>query len=160
MIDTIRGDVLTKERLEKRDIEVVEGKRGGVEFRSTQVPIDYYFKRRILSEIEYRAASKLFHDFTVSGQMPGMTLDLLPASKSSSGGFTSAQLEARERWRLGMQSISGTIAKMMVINVCCYGYWLKDTRYLHYKTSTDAMARFHEALGDLTAHYDLTRNSR
>lgn len=156
MTESIRGDVLTKERTAKLDIQIVQGKRGGVEFRSTQIPIDHYFKRRIFNEAEYRAASKLFYDFTVSGQTPGMTLDLMP-SKTSPGGFTMAQLEARERWRLAINAIHGTIAKMMVINVCCYGHWLADTNYLHYKSSRHAMARLHEALDDLIKYYDANR---
>lgn len=158
-MDIISGDVLTKSRQLKGDVQMIEGKRGGIEFRAVQIPIDYYLKRSIITKLEYHAANKLYRDFKLSGQTSGMTINLDPV-KGGQKSFSEAQMEARERWRLAIGAVNGSIAKLMIIHVCCYGHWLKDTDYLHYKSSQHAMARFHEAVGDLISHYKLDTNSR
>lgn len=152
-MDAIRGDVLTKERVKKRDVIIIEGKTGGVEYRATQIPIDFYLKRKNINQKEYNAANKLFRDFTLSGQTSGMTANLNP-TRSGGGAFTTAQLEARERWRNAVDAIYGLVARQMVIDVVCYGYWLKDGNYIGYKTGQMAMPRFKEAINDLIKHYD------
>lgn len=162
VIDTeyvIRGDVLTNARLAKKDVRIEESNRGGIGFYSDQMPVDLYLRRNLISRSEYRAANKIYRDFFISGQTPGMTINLDPI-RGGERNFTQAQLDARDSWRAAMKSIGGAIGQLMVLNVCCYGFWLNDIKYLHYKTSQLAMARFHEALEDLIKYYDLTRNSR
>ena len=152
-MDAIRGDVLTKERAKKRDVLIIEGKTGGVEYRATQIPIDFYLKRKTITQKEYNALNRLFRDFTLSGQTSGMTANLNP-TRSGNSTFTTAQLEARERWRNAVNAIYGLIARQMIIDVVCYGYWLKDGSYGGYKNGQLAMPRFKEAISDLIKHYD------
>lgn len=158
-IKAIKDHVLTEARIDLDDVEVRISNRGGYDLRTNQVPIDYYFRRGLLSHDEYNAANKLYRDFVLSAQTSRMIMNLDPI-KSGEKNFTVAQMEARERWREAIMAIHGSIAKIIMIDVCCYGYWLKDTHYKHYKTSQERMARFHEALEDLVMHYFVARNSK
>lgn len=157
-VRAIKEHVLTDARIGLNDVRIELGKNGGFELRASQVPIDHYYRRGIIDDNEYFAANKLYRDFVISAQTPGMTMNLDPI-RGGERGFTEAQLEARERWRKAILAVSGSIAKIIIIDVCCYGRWLKDTHYKHYKNSQQAMARFHEALDDLISFYDFTRNS-
>ena len=120
-----------------------------------QVPLDYYhFRKKPMIDLnQYEAGKKLHRDFHLSGQTPGIasTLDGI----GGRGDFTQAQMEALERWRAAMKEISGKIGQLMVLNVCCYGYLLKEISYLHYRNSQQAMPRFKEALDDLVKHYGI-----
>lgn len=158
-IKAIKKHVLTDARIERNDVDIRLSNRGGYDLKTSQIPIDFYYRRGLLCQDEYRAANKLYRDFSLSGQTPGMAINIDPVC-SGEKNFTDAQMEARERWRHAIMAIRGNIAKIIVIDVCCYGYWLKDTHYKHYKTSQERMARLHEALDDLVAHYFLVRNSK
>lgn len=158
VIKAIKEHVLTDARIGLGDVDVRISNRGGYDLRASQVPIDYYFKRSLINQDEYNAANRLFRDFSLSGQTPGMSSNLDPNGGGGIG-FTHIQLEARERWREAVKAIHGQIAKSIAVDVCCYGYWLKDTHYKHYKTSQERMARFHEILDDLISHYFVARNS-
>jgi hypothetical protein len=149
--ESIRGDVLTSARIKQNDIEKVESARGGVEFRATQNPLDYYLKRKNITVHEFRAGDRLFRDFSVSGQTQSMIADLNPV-KGGLKNYTQKQMDARDRWREAMASVDGLVGKLMVLNVCCYGYWLKDINYNPYGPA-QAMPRFKEALCCLIKHY-------
>lgn len=167
----IKKHILTDARIAMGDVQIRIGKREGFDLKAAQVPIDYYYNRKLITHLEYIAANKLFRDFVISGQIPGM-ISNLDSIRGGYRGITQSQMEARQRWRDAIDSIHGTIGQLMALNVCCYGYWLKDginnkgnrskpaMNYLHYKTAQEAMSRFHEVLSDLIEHYDLTRNSR
>lgn len=170
----IQGDVLTKSRAKRRDVEISENKeRGGIAFFTSQMPIDFYLKRKLISKREFYAGNKLYKDFMISGQVPGMVVNL-DAVRSGGRDFTDMQMEARDRWRKAMGAVHGKISHLMLLNVCCYGKWLKDeyynddgskkcvkqVNYLPYRTTQEAMSKFREALSELIAFYDLTRNSR
>lgn len=117
-----------------------------------QVPLDMYRSRRYITADEYNSGDRLYRDFIMSGQAPGGTINL-NAGSGSVQGFTESQLQARQRWRNGLMAVRGKIGQLMTLNVCCYGYWLKDVSYTPYRTSAEAMPRFREALGDLYDFY-------
>lgn len=154
IIRAVEQAVLTPERVAHGEVRVRVSKRLGYDLKVSQVPLELYLSRHIISYSEYRAGSNLYRDFFISGQIPGMTINLDPI-RGGERNFTQAQLDARQRWREAMKAVHGTIGQLMALNVCCYGYWLKDIPYLHYKTSQQAMARFHEAMEDLVTHYNL-----
>lgn len=151
--DALSGDVITTARLRQADVEITSGARGGISFKTAQLPIDVYLKRKVISQDEYYAANRLYRDFTRSGQTKGMTVDLT-RMHGSGNHFCEKQLEAREHWRLAIKAIQGDIGKMMVINVCCYGFYLSEVSYRYYNNSGRAMARLHEALENLVEHYN------
>lgn len=151
--EAISGDVITPARLRQADVEIKRGTRGGISFETTQLPIDVYLRRKTITVDEYGAANRLYRDFSMSGQTSGMTINLDPV-RGGVKGFTEKQLEARERWRLAIGAVGGNIGKMMIINVCCYGYYLSEISYRYYKDSSRAMARLHEALAELVEHYN------
>lgn len=150
-IEAIRGDILTGARQKRGDVDKTESPRGGVEFRTAQTPMDFYLKRRNITPHEYRAGERLFRDFALSGQTPGMIYNLDPV-RGGERQFTHSQMEARERWRRAIGSVQGKVGQLMLLNVCCYGYWLKDVNYMPYK-SKQSMPRFREALEYLIDHY-------
>lgn len=154
IISAVENTVLTPERIAMGDVRVRVGKRLGYDLKASQLPLEIYHNRGIINYIEYLAGNKLYRDFFISAQTPGLTINLDPI-RGGERNFTQAQLDARERWRQAMKSVSGAIGQLMALNVCCYGYWLKEIPYLHYKTSQQAMARFHEAMEDLIVHYKL-----
>jgi hypothetical protein len=148
----IDGDVITEARKKHGNVEMVEGERGGVSFKVAQIPLDVYMARRVISYPEYYAGNRLFKDWTASGQSQGVTANLNPV-RGSGKGMSNSQMEARDRWIKAVMAINGTVARKMVVDVCCYGYSLKDASYGHYKNVNQAMARLHEAFDDLIAHY-------
>ncbi len=172
----ILGDVIHKARLKQGEVEITHSSRGGISFEVKQIPLDYYYRRGLLNIHEYNAANSLFCDFYLSGQTTAKTIKYgdhpLGVNKAYLG-HTEIQLNALERWRNALEYVKGQIGRQMVINICCYGYKIKDAyskssavmqnapvmSYFPYKTPQQAMARFHEALDDLIEFYELTRNS-
>ena len=161
MNEAIKGDVLTSARNKHKDVEITESSRGGISYEVAQVPIDWYLKRRHISKAEYRAANRIFTDWALSGQSNGVTANLTDAQVRGVLGqwrsLSEAQQGALDRWKKAIYAINGKIGQLMVINVCCYGYWLKDVNYLPYREA-QAFPRFREALEDLLKHYDNNRN--
>lgn len=155
-IRAIKKHVLTEARNSQDDVRVeVNMDRGGYELKVTQVPLDHYYRSRVISLTEYRAGNRLFRDFYISGQSSNLTVNLNPVRCGEAKSFlpvTQMQRDALDSYRKAMQAISGKIGQLMVNNVCCFGYWLKDMKYLHYKDRS-AMDRFHEALNDLIDFY-------
>lgn len=167
------GSILTEARLKKGDVEIVEGTRGGISFKTTTIPIDYYFKRSIISPMEYGAANRFFKDFYHAGMANHSGVNMDAVRSANAGSFlprSESQRDALTRWRDAVSAVHGAIGKKMIVNVCCYGYWLKDGLpkkkseltgwdYAYYNDAAAAMSRFHEALSDLTRHYDGLRKN-
>lgn len=155
-IEVIAGDVLTKARRKRGDVEMIDGTRGGVEFRAMQLPMDFYYKRRLITKLEYINASKLYRDFYISGQTTKLTCNLDAIRSDDQKAYlpaTQTQREALDNWRSAISSIHGKIGQLMALNVCCYGYWLKDINYMPYNQK-QSLPRFREALEDLRIFYD------
>lgn len=153
-MEEIRGDVLTKAEMQQRGITVTEGKRGGVEFRALNGPVDFYYRRGLLPDHEYRAAERFYKDFYKSGQMFSGTCDPNAVRSNEQRAYlpvTDMQREALDNWRRALEAVNG-IGKNMVIDVCCYGYWVKDHSYAPFD-NRGAMLRFREALSELADHY-------
>lgn len=156
--EALRGDIITKERMKMADVERLEGKSGGLEFRvKAQIPLDYYFNKRLIEKNEFIAGSRIFKDYVISGQTHSCTVNL-NAIRSDGREITEKQLEALQNWRQAIDSVSGTMGKLMIWNVCCIGMYLKDISYSPYN-NRQALPRFREALNDLHIHYEKNKNS-
>lgn len=155
-IKAIKEHVLTTARILQNDVRVeISERRGGYELKTVQIPLDHYIKSRVIEVEEYQAGNRLFKDFYLSGQTSNLTVNLNPMRAGEVKAFlpsTDMQREALDRWRKAMNSVHGLLGKLMVQNVCCYGYWLGDTTYGAYNERS-AMHRFREALGDLIEFY-------
>lgn len=160
-ITAIEMHVLTDSRRELGDVRVLTSKKGGYSLRATQDPMDLYYRRRMLGDEEtgyerYAAGRRLYRDFYVSGQEAMLTIDLNRVRSPDKRVFmpsTERQRIALDEYRKAIDAVHGVIGKLMVINVCCYGYFLKDIQCRYYKNSEHALPRFQEALDDLAAFY-------
>lgn len=172
----IKEHVLTEARIAMGDVEVLLGKQSGYDLRTRQVPIDYYHNHHLIDDAEYRAGNKIYRDFYISGQTMNLTVNLNAVRSGDCRAYlpsTELQREARDNYRKAIDAVNGRIGQLMVRNICCFGYKIRDAydkeedemqekpcmNYLPYRTPQEAMARFREALGDLIEFYGLTRNS-
>lgn len=133
---------------------VNRGERGGAEIRRKVVNIlQYYERRRWITENQHNAGDRLCKDYYYAGIYCPKGFEMREVVDGSSGSNGEAQHEARERVRNAIASVHGNEAKQMVINVCCYGYALSDGTYNNYTVASSKMARFREALDDLAKFY-------
>ena len=131
MSEIIRDPIVTKQRYEKGDVEVLETERGGYEVRVSQLPLDFYKSRNLLgndrdvAKRRYDSGIRFYSDFYISGQFPGMTVDydkVYSVFKKQFLPATQKQREALDRWRAAYASVHGDVGKMLAVNVCCYGF--------------------------------------
>lgn len=150
----IAQHVMTPEAFAQGNYEVKTGKREGYEIRATQVPLDLYLKRNNITHDEYRAGTRLHADWCRSGQLQRMTANLSETTITQQQLLHASEIqrEAYLSYREAMNSINGTMGKLMAYNVCCIGEWIKDINYMPYKHD-QAMPRFREALSDLVNFY-------
>lgn len=157
--DAIAGDVLTAARFRRNDVEILPGSNKGIEYRAkVQVPIDYYRRRGNITEEQFRAANRLYRDFFLSGQIMPLTVNLDSVGSDCQRAFLplgEIQRNALDSWRSAITAVDGKIAQLLLLNVCCYGYWLKEVRHIRFKKRY-LMARFKKALDDLIDHYEKT----
>lgn len=132
---------------------ITDGVRHGVYTNTVQIPIDYYRKKAQITNSQWEAGNRLFKDFSTSGQLQSITMN--PDSSGNGKDYTDKQMEARLRWREAIDSVPGVIGKMLVTNICCYGYMVRDIEARYYRRPNEAMARFREALDDLAQGYGI-----
>ena len=162
IISAVEKAVLTPERKAMDDVEVRVSKRLGYDIKAQQFPLDLYFKKGNLGSNDevarerYAAGNRFYKDFYISGLTMKLTVDLNATYGSGQSGYlpvTEIQREARDKWRAAYNAVNGAIGKMMAVNVCCHGYYLKDIETRYYRRGTDAMPRLHEVLDDLANFY-------
>lgn len=156
------GQLGTPERMNKaptRKELTNEGKR--VYRVLIQNPLDYYL-RRSKGGINYRqweAGDKLNRDFVAGSFLPSpvpVLTEVFIPSQGRARDYSPSQYDAQERFRkaigtLGAPSRPGVL---VVLNVCCYGYFLKDIS-LPYYSDASKMFRLCEALDDLADYYGI-----
>lgn len=156
VIKAIKDCILTEARINMDDVEVTLSDREGYDLRVKQVPIDHYLKRRIINLKQYRAANRLFKDFYLSGQSMNLTVNLAAVRANEKRIFmplSDMQREALNNWRNAVSAINGKIGQLMILNVCCYGWWVNDMNYVPYD-KRGAISRMKEALDDLVDFYE------
>lgn len=154
-VRAIKEHVLTPARIIMDDVRIEVGDRGGYSLKTVQVPLDHYYKSRVIQREEYRAGDRLFRDFYLSGQTSNLTVNLNPIRAGEFKSYwptTDRQKDALDNWRKAIGSVRGKIGQLMINNVCCHGYWVTDMKYMPY-TERSAIHRFREALADLVDFY-------
>lgn len=146
--------------------KTAEGKRSRV---LTQAPLDFYLHRFLITSREHEAGDLYWRDYQVAGFMRPIvpSFESIVMGQVTSGSSflcgSERQQHAMQRWRKATDSISGTIGKTLVLNVCCWGYHLKEIlqadgrmAFGHYNHA-NVMPRLREALTELADHYGLPR---
>lgn len=134
----------------------------------TQTPMDYYLHRGIITPREHEAGEMFWAHYRAAGFMrpsvPSYESIIMSSASSGGSGFlcgSEKQQYAMQRWRKAHTSIQGEAGRVLAVNVCCWGYQLKEvlsqTGTLTFTgyTGANAMPRLREALHDLAKHYGL-----
>lgn len=153
--------ILSPERVAQDDVKITISDRKGYEVRAQQNPMDLYYNKKCLGEGEigkwrYRAGDRFFREFYTAGITPSMTINYSRVYSNDKKEFLPAhdkQREALDNWRLAYMSVTGEVGKFLAVNVCCYGFYLRDLDIANYRRGQDALPRFLEVLDDLKKHY-------
>lgn len=118
----------------------------------TQIPLDYYFIKQKIDKEQRQAGETIYDDFRLSGISLGMKSCLnVSMSNGQSMGYTNS--EAYQRYRSGINSITGKVHQLIVFNVCCVGAMLSDINHVGVDLR-NRMKYFRAGLDDLTRYYD------
>lgn len=151
-----REPILTKARSRRKDVIVEEGERGGVQLRSIESPLDYYFFKRQITGKQRRAGMKLrFLWLSCCGsgyrQMQyresdggSQTMEFVPP------GFGGIE------YRAALDAISGNQRKHMTFYVCCEGLMASKAIPFPSKRTAErkSMMLLREALDQLIDHFE------
>lgn len=89
----------------------------------TQVPIDYYLKRNIITSEQHEAGDRLFRDFYYAGFIPSITARY--DNKPGGGrGDELSQQQAMEYYRRAISCL-GMKLRQVAVRVCCHGEMLE-----------------------------------
>ncbi|MHA1539427.1 MAG: DUF6456 domain-containing protein [Alphaproteobacteria bacterium] len=132
----------------------------------TQSPLDYYYKRKQITEAQYKAGRRLNADFVYSGMSPSVTMRyqnfMMGGTKQKKGQrFDPAndnQIDAKERFS-GAVSGVGRVLSPILIHVCCFegsaGDWVAMNGRAGRQGKTEGMVTLRIALEHLAMHYEL-----
>ncbi len=113
------------------------------------VPLDYYVGRSLISDEQFKAGSEFFRLWfygAEKGNCPQMRFGI------ESGGtidFDSA-VALEQLYQRAEKSIKGTIQRLVVYRVCCWGEW---AGYLNYVGEKRRMQMLKDGLDDLVRHF-------
>lgn len=156
---TIAEHILTPEAYSKGHITVEIGNKEGFQIRAIQIPLDWYCKRNHITKEEYRAGERIYRDFFRAGRLSKTTASMSDVRHEQQFlNATEAQRDAYLSYRAAMNAVNGILGKLMILNVCCLGEWLKDMNYMPY-TNKQSMPRFKEALNDLMNFYKIANDA-
>ena len=130
----------------------------------TQSPLDYYYKRKQITELQYKAGRRFNGDFIYSGMNPNTTMNyknfMLGKSKQKNAScFEPAndnQIDAKERFSNALDTI-GRVLSPILIHVCCFEGYAGDWAAMNGKAGrqgkTEGMVTLRIALEHLAIHY-------
>ena len=116
--------IITPHRLQHDEIvrEVThEGRKTTTAYRvATQTPLDRYFHRRQISEIQWKAGNELFEDWYAAGLEPQLVADLtkVRVDESRATRLSESRARRRERFNAALRAV-GPIASNEVVQVVC-----------------------------------------
>lgn len=125
-----------------------------------QVPLDFYLNMRKggIAYRQWEAGDKLFQDFThaqiIPSAMPILEKVRIPSTDPSRA--SRSQQEAIEAYRQAIDHLGPQrVGTKIVINVSCYGYYLKDFTVPYYTSPAHMMSCLKESLDRLADYYGL-----
>ncbi len=110
----------TRERLAKRDVDVIHSERGGLTVRSRNLNdiLMYYARNGFITYLQRRAGCKFQSLFFLSGMKSQYVTSKYSEVK---GGSPLAMEEVQEEYRLAREAIRGSKQKKVAFEVCCIG---------------------------------------
>lgn len=161
--ETEVSDLGTPERAAKAITEVSSTQENKRRRRIlTQVPLDAYLHlhrigRGGINFRQWEAGDKLYRIFSRSSLIrapsPMAEVHIPPAKADRT---SNSQYDALEDYLRAVDHLGRfRIGTIIVVNVCCYGYELRDLRLPHYQTSNQMMARMKESLDELADFFGL-----
>ena len=139
----------TKERMGKRDIDIVRSDRGGLSMRARNFsdPLMFYARSGLITLVQRRAGCKLQALFYMSGMRSQYVISRYCEVR---GGEPVRLEEVQEEFRLAREAIRGKIRQKICFNVCCMGE-KAGSRGKHGNTGN--MNYLRDALDDLIKHF-------
>ena len=127
----------------------------------TTPPVDRYFQRGEITQQQHITALRLYTHFHHAGLFPSSvptTAFATPiARQSGDPSFTERQVEHRQMWRDALNAVTSKSAKLVVLNVVCYGFFVRDLQMSYYKTPTQIMPLLREALDEIFGYWEKTK---
>lgn len=140
-------------------VEEKAGKHGGKRKRNTiQVPLDFYYRKNSINYRQYSAGVRLYQLFLRAGMIQRITPSYnVVGSRTTKDAHqrTDRQYAALSKWREALDAIAGDNGKVIAVNVCCYGFLLKDINLPYYSESYLLTPRFKEVLDDLAEFFGI-----
>lgn len=134
----------------------------------SQTPLDYYFRsKKTITGRQYKAGCEFYKDFRLGGLEPSLvpSYALISMSGGGSGSIdknmmakTEGQLFHRQRYRAARESITENTGKLLVENVCSFGFMLADLHFSYYTSSLVMIPPFKAALDELADYYGLPKD--
>lgn len=131
----------------------------------SQTPLDYYFRaKKTITHRQFTAGNSLYRDFRLAGLEPSLvpSTSLLEMAGGAGGNHferkmlpTERQTHHRKEYRQALASMRNPTGAIMVVNVCVYGFFLRDFQINYYDNSTSMMPLFKESLDDLAEYYQI-----
>lgn len=160
--DDLPADLGTDELAAKRVTEVSLTQQNHRRRRIlVQVPLDHYrhlnaMGRGGINFRQWEAGDKLYRTFERTALIPSPSPVAEVRVPPGQDRTSSSQYDAFHSFVKAMDHLGRhRVGTIIVLNVCCYGYELKDLRLPYYQTSNQMMARFKESLDDLADYYGL-----
>lgn len=151
--------VLTEERKAKGDIESVfsDETRGGAEHRSFNFPLDYLFRRDLITGKQHRAGCRL-HQLWYHGFSAQYTLMRYGSEGGGGDNYESVKHMAIQYVK-ACEAIRSDSHKQIVYEVCCLGRMLSGlSGFASGPTARrKGMPLFLAGLDDLTEHFGYNR---
>ena len=148
-----------------------ETSKGARRRNIVQVPIDYYRfavkttcpttgkKIPTITAAQHQAGERLHVHFQQSGMVPSSfpTTDLAAIGSGSSGDRVPSdrQNHHRQQLRRAIAAIKSDSGKVVAVNVCCYGYLLKDIALPYHSGAVTLMPILKESLDDLIRFFGI-----
>jgi hypothetical protein len=144
---TGKRDVLTQARKVRGDVDTEASDRGGAQYRTFSDPLDFYWRRRLISGLERRAGNNLARihgQAALNGRYVHMRYGEAPGKD-----------DAHDSALLGIElsnalvAIHGEKERKLAYLVCCEG-WM---------AGRGNIVRLQNALQDLARHFGMTEES-
>jgi len=126
-----------------------------------QVPIDYYYhmSRGGITKPQWEAGNKIYSLYERAAFRSSGTANLSGVFVQRAGGDknrSESQYIAYEAFYEALDALGkGSVAREIILKVCCEGFFLVDLKVPYYKSSNQLMPRLCEALDILVGHFGI-----
>lgn len=137
-----RDTVITTARKRNKSARRIAGEKGGIEFRSVAIPLEFYLARGHITEKQYRAGCRV-HSLWRGSLLVARYSRMRFGDVASDMDPESMALIPRDYFR-AMEAVSGFLERSTVRRVCCFDEVAGSGR---------AMDLLRHGLDDLVRHF-------